>query len=152
MRGIGGLVIVVVLGIAALAILGRSGGAKAPTPDAFLNATTLDAALQRSPEENRPVLVFATADWCGPCQSFKRGALADATVEQLIRGGTIPVYADVTGPDRVSMDAAQRLRIGPIPALVLVWNGQEIARHEGNTTATALRQWLETGLANARPN
>lgn len=152
MRGIGGLAIIVILGIAALAIFGRSGGGKAPTPSAFLNAVTLDAALQRSPEENRPVLVFATADWCGPCQSFKRGALADATVEQLIKGGTIPVYADVTGPDQVSMDAAERLRIGPIPALVLVWNGQEIARHEGNTSASALKEWLRQGLAAARPN
>ncbi len=150
MRGLSGLVVIVVVGIGALLVFGRGGGV-APKPAAFANAVLFDDALQRSQTEGRPVLVFATADWCGPCQTLKRGALTSAKLEQTIKSSTIPVYADVTGDDEVSMDAARRLGVGSIPALIVVWNGKEVARHEGNAPAATLERWLDTALASARP-
>ncbi|MBX3315470.1 MAG: thioredoxin family protein [Phycisphaeraceae bacterium] len=144
------VLLVAVVALSMLAWLMRSGGGPAPKPAAFSSAVTLDVALQRSEQEGRPVLVFATADWCGPCQALKRNALASSKIEQLIKGGTIPVYADVTGPDQVSIDAARRLRVGPIPALIVVWKGEELARHEGNTSASNLEKWLETALSRTR--
>lgn len=149
MRGLSGLAVIVVVGIGALLVFGRGGGI-APKPAAFAGTVLLDEALSRSAAEGRPVLVFATADWCGPCQSLKRGALASAKLEQTIRSSTIPVYADVTGDDAPSMEAAQRLGVGSIPALILVWNGREVARHEGNASAPAIEKWLDAALAAAR--
>lgn len=147
-----GMLLVIVLGLSALMYFGRSGGGGlAPTPAAFLNTISFDEALKRSQSEAKPVLVFATADWCGPCQTLKRGALTSAGVEQLIAQSTIPVYADVTGRDEASMQTASRLKISSIPALIMLWNGHEIARHEGNTSAESLQKWLEAGIARAKP-
>lgn len=145
-----GVLFVVVIALSALMYFGRAGGGPAPTPAAFLNAPTFDDALKSSQSQSKPVLVFATADWCGPCQKLKRGALAAAEIQALITGGTITVYADVTGPDEQSMQTASRLRISAVPALIMVWNGQEIARHEGDTSVASLRKWLEAGIARAK--
>lgn len=146
-----GVLLVIVLGLSALMYFGRSGsGGSAPTPAAFLGAVTFDDALKRSQTEAMPVLVFATADWCGPCQKLKRGALTSANVQQLITAGTIPVYADVTGSDEQSMQTATRLGIRAVPALIMVWKGEEISRHEGDTSAESLQKWLEAGIARAK--
>lgn len=142
------LLLVVVLALSALMYFGRSGRTPpAPKPAAFSGAVAFDDALARSNAEGRPVLVFATADWCGPCQLLKRGALAAPSVEHLIKGGTIPVYADVTSGNGVSADTALRLNISAVPALIMVWNGREIARHEGNTSPASLEKWLKDGIA-----
>lgn len=116
----------------------RPGGGVAPVPPAFEGGLALAQASERARADGRPVLVFATADWCGPCQALKRGALLDAGVSAAIREGFVPVYLDV---DANPADA-QRLNVQSIPALIVLNAGQEAARLEGAVSTPQLSKWL----------
>jgi len=87
----------------------------------------------------RPVLAFATADWCGPCQVFKRGALRDAGVRREIVARTVPVYLDVDE----NKEVAGRLKVFSIPALVIVRDGSPVAKLEGVRSAGEVVAWLK---------
>ena len=117
-------------------------GRKAPTPEAFVGASTsLATAETRAGEQGKLVFAVATADWCPACQSYKRGALADARVADWIATNAVPVYLDVTdGPT----DATTRLGINAIPASFLIdASGKVLASREGSASPDALFAWLE---------
>lgn len=105
----------------------RSNRAPADTPALFAQNLTLPEASQKSAATGKPVLVYATAAWCGPCQSFKRGALSDPEVEKIIVERTLPVYLDI---DKES-DAAGRLGIMSIPRMIVLRDNQIVAQHVG---------------------
>ncbi len=111
----------------------------APVPPGFDAAATLDAALAQSTASGKPVLALLTADWCGPCQQYKRGALAHPKVAEWVRDNTVGVYVDV---DAHPADAT-RLNAYSIPTLVLIRpDGSRPARFEGNRSAEDLLSFL----------
>jgi thioredoxin 1 len=54
----------------------------------------LPAALAESRSSNKPVLLYFTADWCGPCQWMKRNVFIDDAVAVAMHGRYIPVRID----------------------------------------------------------
>jgi thiol:disulfide interchange protein len=123
--------------VLALLLLRQFGGGAAATPPAFEGTPTLaDAKVSAA---GKPVLVFATADWCGPCQAFKRGALRDRRVTDAIGRLTVPVYLDI---DKAKDDAAS-LGIFSIPALVVIREGRASSKLEGVHDAERVVAWLE---------
>ncbi len=135
-----------VVGLAAAVFLGGmflrtmlfGAGGAAQTPAVFASHTTLDAAFDAA--DGGPVLAFATADWCRPCQSLKRGALADARFAEWINQERVTTaYLDATGANA----DAQRLGVQSLPTLIYFNDGQEIARTSGVMSASALLDWLE---------
>lgn len=136
--------IVVSAAVVVLSALHVLRGGTAPMPAPFAGGATVDDAIAASRESGRPALVFATADWCGPCRSFKRGALADARVGAWIEAHAHPALADLTGSnDAGARELAERLRIKGVPALVMLRDGREVARLEGVVGADELLRWLE---------
>ena len=111
----------------------------APTPGIFDEGLTLDAAMELSEQEGKPVFVVATADWCAPCQSLKRGALADAGVGAWIREHTIPVYLE-DGTDR---EAIGFLGVRAYPTSLMIVDGEVVGGIEGASGAEAYLSGLK---------
>lgn len=117
------------------------GGRHAPTPEAFSGAPSYEAALEQARSENKVVFAVATADWCPPCQKYKRGALADERVAAWIRDNAVPVYFDATDGSTTTM---RELGVEGIPAsFVIDANGEVLARRSGAVSASSLLSWLD---------
>ena len=138
MKGVIGVVVIVV----ALATFAFLRGGVAPRPAAFEGTRDLAAALAASKESGKPVLAFVTADWCGPCQALKRGALIDPKVEAAIKSGTEAVYVDATGYNA----DAESLGVKSIPVLVVLRPGdgkpREVSRLMGDADPEHILDWL----------
>lgn len=113
----------------------------APRPAVFADSpASLRQAMERAKQEGKLVFAFATADWCGPCQRFKRTALVDPRVEALLQERTVPVYIDV---DKAPEDAAALAVMGIPSSNLLTPEGEIVARMEGAVGASALLRWLQ---------
>jgi thioredoxin 2 len=87
-----------------------------------------------------PVLVDMWATWCGPCR------MVSPALEQLAaeRAGRIKlVKVDVDAAPRL----AQRFRVQAVPTLMVVRDGEVVARQAGALPLPALRQWLDASVA-----
>jgi len=135
----------VILVAAVVLIRTVTGGGVAPKPPIFDEHLTLEQALDRSTQSGKPVFAFATADWCGPCQAFKRGALSDKRVIKTALENTVPVYIDIDKDPAARRQAASMAGqedIYSIPTILLIRDGHLIAQYEGGMSASAMLKWL----------
>jgi len=151
-RKAGTILLVFVLGLLAFQVFFKQ---KAPTPAAFEGSGTLNDAIAASSSDGKVVFVMAHADWCGPCQNLKRGALSDPKVTQWLEANTHPVSLDVTKMDASTpqwvKEAADSLGISGIPAMVMLRDGRVVSRQVGSMSAEKLLAWLETNGAPSEP-
>lgn len=86
------------------------------------------------------VVVFATADRCAPCQQYKKSALNDKAVIEMLSGpGMRAVHVEV---DRQPELAASRLGSKAIPMTYLFDDGVRVAELRGQRSADELLDWL----------
>lgn len=89
-----------------------------------------------------PVLVDLWAPWCGPCR------MVSPELEKVAgdRAGTVKLV-------KVNVDEspklAERFAVQAVPTLLLMRNGQVIARQAGAAPARVLREWVDKNLAGA---
>ena len=92
----------------------------------------------------KPVLVMFTADWCGPCQSFKAAVLGHDEVVGRVHRSYGFEKVDLTHPGGPSGAAAETYGVRSIPTLmVLNSRRQEIARYRGPHDPAAFAEWLD---------
>ncbi|WNO77136.1 thioredoxin [Streptomyces sp. AM8-1-1] len=89
------------------------------------------------------VLVDLWATWCGPCR------MVSPALEQVaheLAGRIKLVKVDVDQAPRI----AQRFQVQAVPTLLLLDNGEMIARQAGAAPAATLRTWVEETIAGRR--
>jgi thioredoxin 2 len=89
-----------------------------------------------------PVLVDFWAPWCGPCR------MVTPAVENLARELSGRLKVVKLNVDEAP-EVAGRYGVQGIPLLVLLRDGQEIARQVGAVPQPALRTWLDSHLGAA---
>lgn len=97
------------------------GGSSGPanTPAFFQADTTLDAAIAQANREGKVVFAVASGDpWCAPCQSYKRGALADERVAAWVNEHAVPVY--ISAPTARGTPETEQLGIRGFPTTVII--------------------------------
>ena len=138
-RDIGSWIFVLAI-VAIGAVLFLRPVSKADTPALFHDApATLDAAMAKAESDGRVVFAYATADWCGPCQSYKKNTLSDPRVEAWVAANAVPVYIDVD----VRREDAQRLEVSGIPATFVIRDGIILDRAVGAVPPGDLLPWLD---------
>jgi len=86
-----------------------------------------------------PVLVDLWATWCGPCRMVSPALERIATD----RAGELKlVKVDVDQAPRLS----QRFEVRAVPTLMVLRNGDVLARQAGAAAEPALRTWLDQAL------
>lgn len=117
-----------------------------PLPPVLSRAPDARTLVDFGRRNRVPVVVFATADRCAPCQQFKRDALNDQQVMILLESGDI--FATHLEVDRDAEMAREVLGSTAIPTTWLFRDGQVVDRLAGQRSAAELVAWLEKA---ARP-
>ena len=86
-----------------------------------------------------PVVVDMWAPWCGPCRMVSP-ALAQVATE--LAGRIKLVKVNVDEAPRLQ----QRFTVQAIPTLMVLREGQVVARQAGAAPAPALRAWVEAAI------
>ena len=89
-----------------------------------------------------PVIVDLWAPWCGPCR------MVSPALEQLARDLAGQVKLVKVNVD-TSPQISQRFEAQAIPTLLMLRDGQVVARQIGALPPPALRTWAENALAGA---
>ena len=93
-------------------------------------------AFRQHRDSDLPVVVDFWASWCGPCQQFA------PTFSQ-----TATKFAEQARFVKVSTETephlAQHFNVRSIPTLIVMKNGQEVARIAGALPPQQFEQWLQ---------
>ena len=136
----------IIFAVLCLAVLGGIvlwRGGVAPTPAALESASTdLASAVDRAKRENKVVFAVATADWCAPCQTYKRHALASDEVGAWLDANAVTLTLDVTDQSNPNRDAIA-LGVGAIPASFIIdAEGNVLDTRTGAIPQDDLLAWL----------
>lgn len=86
-----------------------------------------------------PLVIDFWADWCGPCKSF--APVFKQAAKQLEPGAR---FAKVD--TEAQQDIAAQFQIRSIPTLIVISDGQEIARQAGAMSLPQFEQWVKPYL------
>src|SRR3954452_11338201 len=78
------------------------------------------AATAEAKQSGKPLFLYFTASWCGPCQEMRRTTWSDAEVERAL-AAYVPVKIDVDEHP----DLARRYRVDEFPTFMVQSAGEE---------------------------
>ncbi|MGH7215244.1 MAG: thioredoxin family protein [Tepidisphaeraceae bacterium] len=102
--------------------------------------TDLATARDEAARLNKPVFLYFTASWCGPCQELKHTTWADADVEAALRA-YVPVKIDIDQQPGIALrydpDGIVPFFVATTPA------GDPLKTHAGALPPDEFLKWLK---------
>ena len=109
--------------------------------------TSVVTAGADAPVDDKPVLLYFTATWCGPCKDVKRAIYSRQDAADRLADMVTPVKVDVSDPTSPQPLAVQ-YQVHSIPTFILVeHDGTVLSRAAGSMGRDAFFDWLARGLA-----
>ena len=104
------------------------------------------AARAEAKAQNKPVLLYFTASWCGPCQQMKRTTFTEVSVEKAMEA-YVPVKVDVDQNQALGMQHG----VTSIPQFVILPAGADLGSRTltGYQPAESLIGFLNENRAGA---
>lgn len=137
-----------------LGVLARMGGGAPDNINWRYDFQTAKADAQAS---GKPILLYFTADWCGPCQKMKQRVWPDDRLADAVNTSVVPLYLDVDKPEVKELAGKYHLRSFPIPLFIVtspdgrpLTDGQRPLTHDGYATVDLLTALVESADS-ARP-
>lgn len=130
--------VIIILAVAAVVVVSRAMRADERIPW----RTDYAAAQAEARQSGKPLFVYFTASWCGPCQSLKHTTWADAGVERAL-SAYVPVKVDVDE----QAELAARFQVQAMPTFLVMKtaDGEPAQRTEGALPPSDFLQWLRGG-------
>ena len=103
--------------------------------------TDLPAATAEARQAGKPLLLYFTATWCGPCQQMRRTTWSDAGVERALQA-YVPVKVDIDQ----RADLAAQYRVQAVPSMIIQPAAADAAPTksiEGAMPPDAFIRWLK---------
>jgi len=122
---------------AAAAGMPRCGKCHRPLP--WVAEACDDTFAEVAEQSTVPAIVDLWAPWCGPCRMVSP-ALEQVATE--LAGKVKLVKVNVDEAPKLS----ERFAVQAVPTLMVVKDGQVVARRAGAAPASALRGWIEEAL------
>lgn len=102
-------------------------------------------AVIEAQDQDKPVLVYFTADWCGPCKQMKAWVFSDKSISEYIETAFVPVKVDLSEEGLPDQHLADKYNVTGIPTLLtLTTSGQPISISTGSLSKDQLMAWLDT--------
>ena len=125
----------ILLALSAITVISKLSRAKEIVPW----RTDLPAAREEAKRDSKPLLLYFTASWCGPCQEMKHVTWSDTAVEMKLRN-FVPVKIDIDANQQL----AQQYVIDGIPAFVLLDKAGDVERQtSGFMEPMQFLAWLQ---------
>ncbi len=103
-------------------------------------AAEIQAAFDQAAQDQRPLLLDFSAEWCPPCQVLAAEVLHDPDNAADLAGF---VVLEVDADDPVSWPLKDRYQVGGYPTVIAAGpDGTELGRHVGYDTEAEFRAWL----------
>lgn len=106
--------------------------------------TDWEEGLQQAESSGKPILALFTADWCSPCQQFKKDVLCDSEVAARLRNEFTLVKVDLTERNGPSSQTAATYGVSGIPTLIRFdASGKQVDRVSGGLPKDIFLAWLD---------
>lgn len=112
--------------------------ASAVADNGLWTSLEFDDAVQQAKADEKLLMAYATAAWCGPCKQMEKTTWPDASVKDWFDEHGIALKFDV---DK-NRELAKRHRIRAMPTMIAYLDGEEVDRIIGARSAEHLLHWL----------
>jgi thiol:disulfide interchange protein len=128
------------IGIVFLAVAAIAGFSQMSKKEIIPWRASWGAAQKEATETNKPLFIYFTATWCGPCQSLKSTTWADRDVEAALQA-YVPVKLDEAEHQKL----LQQYQIRAFPTFIVAdSNAAETRRTEGALPPAEFLRWLQS--------